>query len=242
MQCGWVGRQLFLGASAATVLSVVVGRMDVQKVTKPLIAPALAITVIHKRQQLGRIDFALLLMGLGAATIGDILLIDPDDDQNLMKGASSFAVMQSAYSAILFRQGARPHFQTSLPRAVAWVLAAAAMARRIPQVAIPLSGYGGFLSSTATLSADSALASGGKSFATVVIPGLNRRSWLGIGGVVFSLSDALIIFRKMFLRSSRSRNISEGMILATYALAQFLLVEGMLALAGRTKDVHHLVK
>ncbi|MBF6150458.1 lysoplasmalogenase family protein, partial [Nocardia nova] len=51
------------------------------------------------------------------------------------------------------------------------------------------------------------------------------RSRLGVGALLFTLSDGLIVLRRIFARSSRSRRVSEGVILATYAGAQYLLAD-----------------
>ena len=67
----------------------------------------------------------------------------------------------------------------------------------------------------------------------VVVPGEERRSWLGVGGVLFTASDGLIVVRRLFIRGKAGRAAAEGVILASYAAAQLMLVEGMLALGRK---------
>jgi hypothetical protein len=68
------------------------------------------------------------------------------------------------------------------------------------------------------------------------VPGSDRRSWLGLGGLVFTVSDGTIVLRRTLLSGERARTAAEGVVLVTYVAAQVLLVEGMLALARRPSD------
>ncbi|PBC51022.1 hypothetical protein CJ179_09610 [Rhodococcus sp. ACS1] len=225
-----VEHAVFAGATLATVVGAVTGRERLQRVAKPLIAPALAARVLRRR---AGTDVALLLAGLTAATVGDVFMIDPDDDARLVRGASAFAVMQVGYSALLLRRGARPTVPALLPRLAGWAGAAALLRGRAKEVAAPLTAYGALLGTTSTLSADPSLAPGADVFANVAVPGTDRRSWLGVGGMLFTASDGLIVVRRLFIRGERGRAAAEGAILASYAAAQLLLVEGMLALGRR---------
>ncbi|WP_137723990.1 lysoplasmalogenase family protein [Prescottella subtropica] len=222
---------VFAGAAAATVYGGVAGSERVQQVAKPLIAPALAARVLRRRADLGTSDTVLLVTGLAAATVGDVFMIDPDDDTRLRRGATSFAVMQSAYSALLATHGARPRRGTAAPRLAAWATASGLLAAKAPAVAPTLTGYGALLGTTATLAADPALAPDAAAVVGLPVPNRrDRRSWLGLGGLLFTGSDGLIVVRKLFLRQEKSRVVAEGAVLASYAAAQVLLVEGMIAL------------
>jgi uncharacterized membrane protein YhhN len=234
---GWFTRNkwgvehaVFAIASAATVVGGVLGNESVQKVAKPLIAPSLAVRVLRRSRDLDRRDTALLLAGLTAATVGDVFMIDPDDDSRILRGAGSFAVMQTAYSTLLARHGARPTRAAVLQRVPAVMGAAALLRWRSRSVAAPLTAYGTVLATTATLAADPSLAPGAKTSGGLVFPNADRRSWLGLGGLVFTLSDGTIVERRTLLKSEPARAAAEGFVLATYAAAQLLLVEGMLAL------------
>lgn len=227
---------VFAAATAATVVGAVVGNERVQQIAKPLIAPALAARVLRKRSETETADTALLLAGLAAATVGDVFMIDPDNDARLIKGASSFAVMQASYSALLLRRGARPTRAALRPRISGWSTASGLLRAKAPSVSTPLTGYGLMLGTTSTLSADPALAPKSKAVLDVVVPNKDRRSWLGLGGVLFTASDGLIVVRRLFIRGTAGRAAAEGVILASYAGAQLMLVEGMLAL-GRKKSV-----
>lgn len=227
---------VFAAATAATVVGAVVGNERVQQIAKPLIAPALAARVLRKRSETETADTALLLAGLAAATVGDVFMIDPDNDARLIKGASSFAVMQASYSALLLRRGARPTRAALWPRISGWSTASGLLRAKAPSVSTPLTGYGLMLGTTSTLSADPALAPQSKAVLDVVVPNKDRRSWLGLGGVLFTASDGLIVVRRLFIRGTAGRAAAEGVILASYAGAQLMLLEGMLAL-GRKKSV-----
>ncbi|MEV8237902.1 lysoplasmalogenase family protein [Rhodococcoides fascians] len=201
-------------AGAVTVLGAWTGSARLQKIAKPLIVPALATALdpAHDR---------VLATGLVAATIGDLLLIDPDDDSALELGATAFGVMQSCYTFLLWRRGARPVLLDAVPRYAGWLAASILLARRQPAVAPTLSAYGGVLATTSTLSARS------------VSRGGDRR--LVVGGILFTVSDALIVHRRLFLTDERQRRTAEAVILSTYVAAQMLLVDA-LATTRRRRD------
>lgn len=224
---------VFAVASAATVAGGVLGNEKVQRLAKPLMAPALAVRVLRRSHETDRADTALLLAGLAAATVGDVFMIDPDDDTRILRGASAFALMQTAYSTVLARHGARPTRAAVAQRAPAVLGAAGLLGATSRTVAAPLTAYGSLLATTATLAADPALVPGAATVAGTVVPGADRRSWLAAGGMVFTASDGTIVVRRSLLTGPRTRAAAEGFVLATYAAAQLLLVEGMLALTRR---------
>ncbi|MFC9996403.1 lysoplasmalogenase [Nocardia sp. NPDC127526] len=218
-------RAAFAGAAAVTVFGAVTGRDKLQWLAKPLMMPLLAADVAVNGSDLDPADRAVLLGSLAAATVGDVLLIEPDNDRRLIAGASSFAVMQTGYSWLWWRRGARPRPAIAGQRLAAWLGAAALMRAKAPAVALPLTAYGATLGSAATLASDPGLAADAKNIAGLNIPNSDPRSRLGVGALLFTLSDGLIVLRKIFARTERSRRVTEGVILGTYAAAQYLLAD-----------------
>ena len=214
-----LSRLAFVGATSATVFGAVTGSERLQRIAKPLMVPALAARGVRPMSTLG--------VALTAATVGDVLLIDPDDDARILRGATAFAVMQGCYCWLLAERGARPTAANAVPRLAGWATAAALLTRRSPAVAPGLAGYGLTLAAMSTLAADLAVAPGSDTVAGVVVPGSDPRSRLALGGILFTASDALIVFRRLFLDRESHRRVAEGAILATYALAQLFLVEGL---------------
>ncbi|MFC9964645.1 lysoplasmalogenase [Nocardia ignorata] len=212
----------YLAAAAVTVFGAVTGRERLQWVAKPLLMPLLAADAVTG----GAVDPAerrMLLGSLAAATVGDVLLIDPDDDRRLIAGASSFAVMQTGYSLLWWRRGARPRPEIAAPRLFAWAGAAGLLRAKAPVLALPLTAYGATLGTAATLASDPALAPDAKNVAGLNIPNEDPRSRYGLGALLFTVSDGLIVLRRLFAKSERSRRLTEGVILATYAAAQYHL-------------------
>ncbi|MBF6218956.1 lysoplasmalogenase [Nocardia abscessus] len=215
----------YLAAAAVTVYGAVTGREKAQWMAKPLLMPLLAADVATEGRELPSIERTVLIGSLGAATVGDILLIDPDDDRRLIAGASSFAVMQAGYSTLWWRMGGRPTAAVTLPRVAAWLGAAGLLRSKAPSVATPLTAYGVTLGTAAVLASDPALAPATKNVAGVNVPGTDPRSRLGLGALLFTVSDGLIVLRRLFARGQRARRVTEGVILATYAAAQYLLAD-----------------
>ncbi|MFF0493802.1 lysoplasmalogenase [Nocardia sp. NPDC004068] len=218
-------RAAYVAAAAVTVAGAVAGRDRWQWAAKPLLMPLLAADALHGGRGLAPADRGLLLGSLAAATIGDVLLIDPDDDRRLIAGASSFAVAQTGYAALWWRRGARPRGAVLGPRLAAWLGAAALLRAKAPNLVVPLSAYGLTLGAAAVLASDPALAPGAKVVAGTAVPGRDPRSRLGLGALLFTVSDGTIVLRRLFARGERARRVSEGAVLATYAAAQYLLTD-----------------
>ncbi|MGI5222552.1 lysoplasmalogenase family protein [Nocardia sp. CA-290969] len=215
----------FLVATAVTVAGALTGRDRLQWVAKPLMMPLLAADIASSTAEIAPVERTLLLGSLGAATVGDVLLIEPDDDRRLVAGASSFAVMQTGYAALWWRRGARPRVNTAVPRLLAWAGAVGLLRAKAPALAVPLSAYGLTLGSAAVLASDPVLAPGADNVAGLNVPGADPRSRLGVGALLFTISDGLIVARRLFARGQRSRRVLEAIILATYGGAQFLLAD-----------------
>lgn len=214
-----VAKVAFVATAAATVVGAVTGDERLHRMAKPAMMPTLAAGL--------RRPSPLMVVALSAATIGDVLLLDPDDDSRILRGAGAFAIMQTCYSAMLASKGARVTAVAGVPRLGGWAVAAASLARRSPHVAPGLSGYGLLLATMSTLAADPRLAPNARTVGSMVVPTSDSRTWLATGGVLFTVSDALIVFRRLVLTGDRTRRAAEGAILGTYALAQLLLVEGL---------------
>lgn len=227
---------VYLASSVATTVLALSGDKRLQYASKPAMAPALAARVIreYRDKQLDGIDTTLLLVGLAAATVGDVFMVDADDDDRLIRGATSFGVMQSAYTTFLRQAGAKPHVATVAPQAAAAAAGSALLFWRQPAVAKPLSAYSFALGTTAAFASDPGLTPGARQVAGVVVPTReDPRTWLGVGGLVFSVSDASIMARRMFLKGDTGRRLAEGLVIATYAAAHVMLIEGMLRLRRR---------
>ncbi|QLY30791.1 lysoplasmalogenase [Nocardia huaxiensis] len=218
-------RAAYVGAAALTVFGAVTGHDKLQWVAKPLMMPLLAADVTVNGADLAPADRTVLLGSLAAATVGDVLLIEPDNDRRLVAGATSFAVMQSGYSWLWWRRGARPRPAIAGQRVAAWLGAATLMRFKAPTVALPLTAYGATLGTAATLASDPGLAPSAKNVGGLNIPNADAKSRLGVGALLFTLSDGLIVLRRIFAHSPRSRRVTEGVILGTYAAAQYLLAD-----------------
>jgi uncharacterized membrane protein YhhN len=133
--------------------------------------------------------------------------------------------MQAGYSALWWRRGARPRAAVAAPRVAAWLGAGALLCSRAPRLALPLSGYGAMLATAAVLASDPSLAPEAKTLAGMNLPYHDPRTRLGLGALLFTASDGLIVLRRLFTRTRRTRRITEGIILATYAGAQYLLTD-----------------
>ena len=142
--------------------------------------------------------------------------------------------MQSAYSTVLRHAGAKPHVRTAVPQAFTAAAGSGLLFWRLPTVAKPLSAYGFALGATTALASDPGLVPGARQAAGIPVPDRSDpRTWLAAGGLAFSVSDGSIVMRRMFLKGETSRRLAEGLVVATYAAAHVMLIEGMLRLRRR---------
>jgi uncharacterized membrane protein YhhN len=220
-----LARTVWAAASAVTIAGALTDRPELQRFAKPLIVPALALGV----RPPDAAQTALFGTGLAAATVGDVILLQPDDDRRIVCGAGAFAVMQGAYSVLLVRRRARVTAPAAMPRVAGWLAAVALLRVRQTAVAAPLAAYGLALGTATTLASDPALAAESRAVGGFVVPDRDPRSRLALGALLFTLSDGMIVLRRALLTGERARRLTEGVVLATYAGAQLLLVEGMSA-------------
>ncbi|MBY6368625.1 lysoplasmalogenase [Rhodococcoides corynebacterioides] len=196
---GHVTALAYVAATAATVLGAVTHRPALQYVVKPAMMPILA---LRARAH----DDPTLAIGLAAATVGDVAMIEPDDDRRVRLGASCFAVMQSAWSTRLWRTGSRVRPLVAATRAAGWAGGVAIARRRAPGMLPVTATYGGLVATTAVLGADGTRGA-------------------AVGSTLFLISDALVLARRA--GSPRWADALEAAVLVTYAAAQWLLVRGM---------------
>jgi len=215
----------YLAAAAVTVYGAATGRDKLQWLAKPLLMPLLAADVVTSGVDIEPTERTMLLASLGAATVGDVLLIDPDDDRRLVAGASAFAVMQAGYAGLWWRRGARPGKAITVQRVAAWLGAAVLMQVKTPTIATPLTAYGATLATAGVLASDPELAPEAAIIGGLNVPDADPRSRLALGSLLFTLSDGLIILRRVFARSTRAGRGTEAVILGTYAAAQYLLTD-----------------
>ncbi|WP_246394816.1 lysoplasmalogenase [Corynebacterium anserum] len=214
----------YLAAAAVSVLAAAIPSDATTRLIKPTLMPLLvASSDLFATQRSRRIavkhplDTALLVGGLACGCLGDIILMGKDsrsEDKrvrasNLNRGAAAFAVNQSAYHALLTRQGARAQKKDILLRIPA-VLAGIGLASVANTKALPAAaGYGTALGYTSVLAED-------------------HSPEAALGGNLFVASDALILGRLTMLKNkSRLDALVDGVVMATYTAAQLLLVDAI---------------
>ncbi|WP_232676561.1 lysoplasmalogenase family protein [Nocardioides sp. R-C-SC26] len=200
-------RATYAATAVATALAGALERRRPLMVSKSLLMPVLQ----------ARPSPPLLRVALAAAWVGDVALLppaSPEDDaaarRRLRRGAAAFAVQQGAYLVAMRRAGITPATRVAVPVAV-WMGALASLDARARRSAVDpmIAGYGALLAAmaaTAMSSQDPVVARGGASFLA---------------------SDSTILMRELLLRSHASRALAEGLVLSSYAFAQWSLVDGL---------------
>lgn len=88
-------------------------------------------------------------------------------------------------------------------------------ARHDPRVLPAAAGYGGLVALTSVLGASG------------LVGAKVKNARFAAGSVLFLVSDALILLRRMYLQRRFPRAVAEIGVMSTYTLAQRLLVDGL---------------
>lgn len=174
-----------------------------QAVLKGTLMPALllgAVITLRSRTPV------LMVVGLIAATTGDVLLTF-DSDVLFLLGMLGFLVMQICYIIGFVRLGAwhkvRARWWILVIYAIVWVATNAVVAPAAGALAVPIAVYSLSLVAMAAVSA-----------------GVSTR--VGIGGLLFLISDALIGLGLADLDFEGRGSV----VMATYLVAQYLIITG----------------
>ena len=219
-------RAVFVGATAALVYAGVTRSKKIESVAKPLIMTSLQAGLWRTRHERDRTENALLAVATTASLAGDVLMMEEEfatgetlSDMWIKRGASAFAVNHAAMIALALRKGARPCGYDLLERLPGMVEGLAVLAVKRPHLLKPLGSYSAILTAMSTMVASSKLVEGA--------PDNSRRRGLELGGLLFLISDGVLLHRRVFLKGDTPRAIGEGVVLSTYSLSQLLLVDGL---------------
>ncbi len=202
----------------AVALDVLVVSLDLTQwhwVIKPLLMPLLLACLLARSDHRDR-TVRWLAMGLALAWLADIALL-PSGSAWFLTGVALFGVMQVCYLRVFVAAGALGRMRRRWPvPAVLFVVLVVVVAFLGPAMgwlAVPVTAYALLLTSMA------ALAQG-------------MRPAVAVGGPLFLLSDMLIGLDLAGIDFVGR----EPAIMATYTLAQFLIVTGCLSTFARARD------
>lgn len=223
-------RKAFAVTTVLVAAAGAVRHRPVVAVVKPAALGMLAITVARGTRRRAPADNALLAATLIASAAGDYFMYREEfadgrgKDRHIQTGATMFGVAHLAYLGLFSRHGARPTRRRLLPRFAVMNEVAALLILNQPRLLPVLGTYGAALSVMAATAADPYLSSGTRGDPT-------RR--LATGGILFMLSDAILMNRRYLLRGNLARAMSEATVLSTYFVAQMFLLDGVDSLARR---------
>lgn len=215
-------RVLFAASSTIATTAATAEQHAVLRVFKPLIGVSLAGTVARGWRRRQAMDNALLLGAVAGSTCGDVILQSPQalgedakaSGKSLNAAAVAFGIAHVCYQATAWRQGARVHPGVLTVHGAGLVGLASQAARHDPRVLPAAAGYGGLVALTSVLGTSSLLSK-------------PKNGRFAAGSVLFLVSDALILLRRMYLRGALPRAVAEAGVMSTYTIAQRLLVDGL---------------
>ncbi|YAL84402.1 lysoplasmalogenase family protein [Dermacoccaceae bacterium W4C1] len=206
MSVGAVG---YAALSAVTSVATAAGQRGVHAVTKVALMPWVQIAVGEAAPR-GRAR--LLRATSAAAWLGDVILLGEESDPGhqrlrLRCGAAAFALQQVGYLWLLNQRHARPPLVGALAIVAALGGAAALDSSGEEPLDPYLTGYGVLLGA----------------MGACALGDLDPR--VRLGGGLFVASDVTILIRDTVL-TGRTRDRADGLVMATYAAAQWFLVSG----------------
>ncbi len=226
-------RGVFVAASAALVAAGVARSKRIETIAKPLVMLSIQAGLWRTRNQRPAADNALLAVATTASFAGDWLMLEeefaPNEkeaDRWIVRGASAFAVNHVAMIALAIKLRARPRPTDFAARMPGLVEGLALLATRRHHLLMPLGSYSKLLALMSTTMAAPQLKTDSEQDSR--LPGR-----LEIGGLSFLASDGTILHRRIFLSEERPRAAAEAFVLASYCLAQRLLVDGLDAASVR---------
>lgn len=226
-------RGVFALAGVALCAAGAARKKNVEYLAKPLIMLSIQAGLVRSRHERSAGDNLLLAVATTASLAGDMLMLEEEfaedaaeSDRWIKRGASAFAVNHVAMIALALKLGARPRGEDLAKRLPGLVEGLAVLAVRRRDLLMPLGSYSKLLAAMSTVVASPQL----------VAPGATESSLPGpleLGGLSFVASDGVLLHRREFAQDSRTRAITEVAVLATYAAAQRLLVDGLDAASRR---------
>ncbi|MFT4048711.1 MAG: lysoplasmalogenase family protein [Solirubrobacterales bacterium] len=218
-------RAVFFAASAALTAAGALRSRRTEEVVKPLVMLSIQAGLWRSRKARSASDNALLAVATTASLVGDKLMLEEEfagdraeADRWIVRGASAFAVNHVAMIALALKLGARPRGIDFVLRAGGLAEGLYLLATRRRHLLAPLGSYSALLASMS---------------ATMASPQLGPPAALGVGGMSFLASDATILHRQVFLKDEKQRAAAEAFVLASYCLAQRLLIDGLDARSRR---------
>lgn len=206
---------LFGALTVGNLVSVAAGLVTLEWLTKPLLMPMLIVLVLVSGG-LAHHHARLMVFGLATATIADVALLI-DTDLAFLTGMGFFLVMQACYITVFVKLGAWDGVKRRrwlIPALLAFLAAFfIPLWGELGDFAVPMALYGLALAAMAMFAI-----------------GLSTR--MGIGGVLFLLSDLLIGINVGGL-DFPGRGI---VIMSTYIAAQYLLISGWLRITAPTAE------
>lgn len=179
------------------------------------------------------VDNALLFGATSASLVGDWMMMQEEfaptkreSDVWLKRGAACFAVNHALTTTLAVKHGARPTKQDVAMRLGSLAEAKLVLFATNRALFVPIAWYSAALSGMSAVMASPSLVPAGAAAG-------DPRRGLELGGLSFVASDGTILHRRTFFKKTSVGAGAEAFVLASYALAQMLLVDGLERLAER---------
>lgn len=229
-------RAVFVVSAVALTVAGARRSKRAEILVKPLLMSSLQVGLMRSACHRSDVDNALLFGATGASLVGDWMMMQEEfaptkgeSDDWIKRGAACFAVNHALMTALAVKHGARPTKSNVMMRIGSVVEAKVLLLLTNRPLYVPLASYSGLLTAMSTIVADPAIVPDDA-------PSGDPRRGLELGGLSFIASDGTILHRRTFFKNKPAGSAAEAFVLASYALAQMLLVDGLEKLAERPEN------
>lgn len=229
-------RAVFVGSAIALAVAGAKRSKRTEAVVKPMIMASLQAGLARSACKRSDVDNALIFGATGASLVGDWFMLQEEfaptqqkSDRWLKRGAACFAVNHALMIALAIKHGARPTKRDALLRVGSLAEAKLVLYATNRELFVPIAWYSAALTAMSTVMASPSLV-------PADAPAGDPRRGLELGGLSFVASDGTILHRRTFFKNTDAGNSAEAFVLASYALAQMLLVDGLEKLAERPES------
>ena len=207
---------VYLIVAVINLYAQFVGDQNLNQFTKPVLMPALIYLVFLRSKGFINLPRLLLALALIFAWIGDLLLLNQNDEMFFLGGLGSFLVMQILYCIIFFKSMHEPQ----LPKRSytgSSIIAFAVITYFIYQ-------YAGDMWLAVAIYALTILAMLLFAFNRNELTSLKSFRYVLAGALLFVISDSLIGINKFIFEIPKA----SFLIMLTYIPAQYLITSGIL--------------
>lgn len=207
---------IFLAVLAANITGIQLPNEMLEKISKPLLMPALVVYFLFQTKQMQSAFKKWILLALFFSWAGDVLLMFQEDGPNFfLFGLSAFLLAHIFYiiffNGVRVKEKIRIDFKLLLVVLTYYAVLISLLFNHLGSMQIPVMAYGIVISSMFLLSMH-----------MMFIKNKEAGKGMMFGALLFVLSDSLLAINKFY----QPFQLAGAVVILTYGMAQLFIVYG----------------